>query len=230
MQLLAKGVWQLAGFPRHWFNVYLVEDVLIDAATRWAKRRILKQLANHSLRMVALTHCHPDHQGAARVVCEKFNVPLACHEADAPAVEGRVSMLPQNRVIRLGQWIWAGPPCLVKRLLRDGDDVAGFQVVHAPGHTPGHILFFRAADRVAIVGDLLFNVNFLTGRTGLGEPPAIFSADKAENRRSIQTLVDLKPNLVCFGHGPPLRNPELLEQFLARRAILPAPVLNPTCG
>jgi glyoxylase-like metal-dependent hydrolase (beta-lactamase superfamily II) len=230
MQLLAKGLWQLSGFPRHWFNVYLAEDVLIDAATRWAKRRILRQLAKHSVRMVALTHCHPDHQGAAKVVCDQFSVPLACHEADAAAVEGRGPMLPQNRIIRLGQRIWAGPPCLVGRLLRDGDDVAGFRVVHTPGHTPGHVLFFRPEDRVTIMGDLLFNVSFLTGRPGLREPPRVFSADKAENRRSIQTLVSLKPSLVCFGHGPPLRNPALIERFLARRVKLSEPVLHPACG
>ena len=55
MKLIAEGVWQLAGFPRDMFNVYLAGDVLIDAATRWAKRRILRQLQGRTVRMVALT-------------------------------------------------------------------------------------------------------------------------------------------------------------------------------
>jgi len=44
MQMIAEGVWQLRGFPRDMFNVYLVEDVLIDAGTRWARSRVLRQL------------------------------------------------------------------------------------------------------------------------------------------------------------------------------------------
>src|SRR5437660_117574 len=110
MQLRAEGVWQLSGFPEDWFNVYLLEDALIDTATRWAKHRILRQLRNRQVRMVALTHCHPDHQGAAKAICEHFDAPLACHEADVPAMEGRARMVPQNRVIRLGERFWAGPP------------------------------------------------------------------------------------------------------------------------
>jgi hydroxyacylglutathione hydrolase len=216
MEKIAKSAWQLSGFPANYFNVYLLEDVLIDAATRWGTRRILRQLHDQPPRLVALTHCHPDHQGAAKAVCEIFGVPLACHRADVPAAEGRMPMLPHNGVIRLGEWVWAGPACPVGHILENGDEVAGFRVVHAPGHTPVHCMFFRESDRLCIAGDVLANLNFLTGKPGLREPPAIFSVDVAQNRRSIQTLVDLKPRVVCFGHGPPLRNPELLEQFVAR--------------
>src|SRR5262249_12963344 len=80
MRLVADNVWQLSGFPEHYFNVYLAGDVLIDCATRWARRRIFRQLAGRSLSLVALTHVHPDHQGVARKVCETYGVPLACHE------------------------------------------------------------------------------------------------------------------------------------------------------
>jgi hydroxyacylglutathione hydrolase len=218
MQMLAQGVWQLTGFPRHWFNVYLLEDVLIDAATRWARRRILRQLEGHPVRLVALTHCHPDHQGAARAVCERFGVLLACHKEDVPAMEGRAPMTPSNRIIRLGQRVWGGPAHPVGMVLHEGDELAGFRVVHSPGHTPGHALFFRERDRVAIAGDVLANIHFLTGRVGLFEPPRVFTADREQNRQSIQLLIDLKPKLVCFGHGPPLRDPQLLTEFADRLA------------
>jgi glyoxylase-like metal-dependent hydrolase (beta-lactamase superfamily II) len=218
MEMLAEGIWQLTGSPRDWFNVYLVEDVLIDAATRWAGRRILRQLQGRSLRMVALTHCHPDHQGTARSVCEHFHVPLACHEGDVPAMEGRTRMQPHNRVIRLGERLWAGPPFPVQRVLRDGDEVAGFRVFHTPGHTPGHVVFFRERDRIALAGDLLANINFLTRKVRPQEPPRAFTENVEQNRHSIQLLIDLKPKMVCFGHGPPLRQPELLHQFADRLA------------
>jgi glyoxylase-like metal-dependent hydrolase (beta-lactamase superfamily II) len=216
MQPITKGVWLLSGFPRAGFNVYLVEDVLIDAATRWAQRRVLAQLRDRPVRLVALTHCHPDHQGTARAVCAHFGAPLACHEADVPAVEGTGAMLPNNWLVRLGVRVWAGPPHPVQRVLRAGDEVAGFRVIHTPGHTPGHILFFRDADRVAIAGDLLANVRFPTGLPGLQEPPSFFSADPVQNRRSIRILAALQPAVVCFGHGKPLRDLTLLEKFADR--------------
>jgi hydroxyacylglutathione hydrolase len=215
MRMIADGVWQLAGFPRDVLNVYLVGDVLIDSATRWDVPRVLRQLRGRSLRLVALTHCHPDHQGAARAVCARFGVPLACHESDAPAAEGRGPMLPDNWLIRLGTRLLAGPHCPVGRVLREGDEVSGFRVIHAPGHTPGHVVLFRESDRVAIAGDLMANTDFLTGRAGLREPPTFFCADPALNRRSIRALAALTPAVVCFGHGPPLRNPRTLARFAA---------------
>jgi glyoxylase-like metal-dependent hydrolase (beta-lactamase superfamily II) len=216
MRKITHGVWLLEGFPRNMFNVYMMEDVLIDGATRWGVGRILRQLRRRPPRLLALTHGHPDHQGVAKMICSHFRIPLACHEADVAAVEGRAPMVPDNWLVRLGVRLWAGPAHPVDRVLRDGDELAGFRVVHAPGHTPGHVIFFRDSDRVALAGDLLANMHFLTGKTGLGEPPSFFSADPAQNRRSIQTLIDLRPSLVCFGHGPPLRKVKLLEKYADR--------------
>jgi hydroxyacylglutathione hydrolase len=226
MRMLAKDVWQLTSFFRNCFNVYLIEDVLIDAATRWSARRIFRQLQGHPVRLLALTHCHPDHQGAAAAICDRLGISLACHEDDAPAMEGRAAMLPHNLAVRLGLSLWAGPPRHVDRFLRPGDSVGGFRVIHAPGHTPGHVILFRQADGVAIVGDVLANMSFVTGREMLREPPAIFCADVERNRRSVRLLADLKPKLVCFGHGPPLHHPELLEILISKQVQL-APEVTP---
>jgi hydroxyacylglutathione hydrolase len=216
MRMLADGLWRLSGWPGDVLNVYLAGDVLIDAATRWAAPRILRQLRRRQVRLVALTHCHPDHNGAARAVCESFGVPLACHEADVPTAEGRGPMLPDNWIVRLGTRLLAGPPCPVGRVLREGDEVGGFRVVHAPGHTPGHVVLFRESDRVAIAGDLLANTDFVTGAAGLREPPSFFSIDPALNRRSVRVLAELAPSLVCFGHGAPLRDRRVLQRFAER--------------
>jgi glyoxylase-like metal-dependent hydrolase (beta-lactamase superfamily II) len=218
MEKVAPGVWWLTGFPRGAINAYLVEDVLVDAGTRWATGRILRACRRRPPRQVVLTHCHPDHQGAAKAVCDQFGVGLACHEADVPAAEGRAAQVPENRWLRLGVRLWAGPPCPVTRVLRDGDEIAGFRVVHTPGHTPGHVVLFRDADRVAIAGDVVANINFLTWRPGLRQPPPFFSADPALNRTSIVRLAQLDPRLVCFGHGPPLRKPALLQRYARRFA------------
>ncbi len=216
MREVAAGVWLLRGFPRDLFNIYLMGDVLVDAGTRWARGRVLRQLRGRPPRLVALTHCHPDHQGVARLVCRQFKAPLACHALDVPATEGRVPMAPANGILRLGLRVWAGPPAPVARVLRDGDEVAGFRVVHTPGHTPGHIAFFREADRVAIAGDVLANIHFLTLRPGLREPPPLFSDNVEQNRDSIRKLAALRPSVVCFGHGPPLYGAGALDEFLER--------------
>lgn len=216
MQPIADEVWQLRGFPRNMFNVYLLGDTLVDTGTRWARRRIVRQLGDRPVRLVALTHCHPDHQGSAQSLCTRYGAPLACHEADVPAMEGRAPMVPQNGIVRLAQRVWAGPSHSVGRALQDGDEVSGFRVVHAPGHTPGHILFVRDRDRVVIAGDVLANIHFITREVGLREPPPAFSHDFVQNRDSMRRLLALRPSVVAFGHGPVLRDVGVLERFVER--------------
>ena len=76
MKQLADGVWQLSGFPPNAINVFVIEDVLIDASTRYATRRILRQVKGHRISAHALTHAHPDHQGASHNVCERLGDPV----------------------------------------------------------------------------------------------------------------------------------------------------------
>ena len=165
---------------------------------------------------MALTHCHPDHQGVAHYLCRTLGLELACHELDARAMEGTGPMLPTTFIVNvLGRAI-AGPPHKVGRVLREGDEIAGFRVVHAPGHTPGHVIYFRDSDRVAIAGDVLANMNFLTMEPGLRLPPSMFCVDPLQNFRSVEILANLRPSLVCFGHGPPLHKTDQLHWFVER--------------
>jgi glyoxylase-like metal-dependent hydrolase (beta-lactamase superfamily II) len=217
LKQLAPDVWQLRGF-RHAINVYMVGDVLIDAATRLARRRILGEIEDRPLSLVALTHVHPDHQGVAKTVCEARGVPLACHADDVDAMEGRAPVQQAHRSHPLNRLIaarWEGPPHPVGRVLEEGDQVAGFEVVHAPGHSPGQVVFFRRDDGVAICGDVVNNVDFLTGRVRVGEPPGLFTLDPEQNRRSIRKLAELEPSLICPGHGPPFSDLAGLRSLIA---------------
>jgi glyoxylase-like metal-dependent hydrolase (beta-lactamase superfamily II) len=219
---VAPNLWLLRGLPPNAINVYLAGDVLIDAATRLATHRILRQVSGRPLSLLCLTHAHPDHQGAVKAVCEARGLPLACHADDVDAMEGRRPLQEAhpdaiaNRVIHR---LWEGPPREVDRVLAEGDAVGEYEVVHAPGHARGAIVLFRPADRVAICGDVIRNLNYATGLPKLDEPPETFTADPAENRRSIRKLIELRPSLVCPGHGPPVTDLGKLERLAERLGV-----------
>ena len=216
MKRLAPGVWRLKELPGAWINVYLAEDVLIDAGRRWDRRRIFAELDGVEISLLALTHVHPDHQGVAKDVCEARGVPLACHADDVDAMEGRRSVGSGAALIpKIYDKIWTGPPHKVDRVLKEGDEVAGFRVVHAPGHAPGEVIFFRDSDRVAICGDVVRNMSFLTGLPGIRQPPDEMTYDPPENRRSIHKLATLEPSLILPGHGPAITDMAAFGRFVA---------------
>ncbi len=218
MKQLAEDVYLLKGWPPNAINVYLVGDVLIDAATRQAEKRIMRQIAGKTVNAHALTHVHPDHQGSSHAICEKLDIPLWCGQADIPAMEipGSVIARDAPRIVSsLQERFWIGPPHPVSRVLKEGDEVAGFAVLETPGHTPGHVSFWRERDRTLILGDVLTNMNAVTAIPGLHEPLAFATPDPVRNRESARRLAALKPTLACFGHGPPLRDPDKLASFVA---------------
>ncbi|MGO9914245.1 MAG: MBL fold metallo-hydrolase [Isosphaeraceae bacterium] len=219
MQQLAEDVQLLAGFPRYAINVYLLGDVLIDAGTCWSARSILRQIRGRKLTSHALTHAHPDHQGSSHAVCTAMGLPLWCGDADATAMENRGEIearMPSHWFNRTISPFFAGPPHPVSRRLKEGDAVGTFTVIETPGHTDGHISFWREADGILVVGDVLANLSLRTGRLGLREPPPFFSRDPAQNRRSARRLAALEPKLVCFGHGPPMRETGRFVDFIER--------------
>jgi glyoxylase-like metal-dependent hydrolase (beta-lactamase superfamily II) len=217
MKQLADGVWQLSGFPPNGINVYLVEDVLIDAATRHSTRRIVRQLKDHKLSAHALTHAHPDHQGASGAVCERYGVPFWVGENDADAAEDPTLIgqrQPDSPIAQFFVKTMTGPGHRVDRRLHEGDEVAGFSVIDVPGHSAGHVAFWRASDGVLILGDVLNNMDVLTAIPGLTEPKPYLTPDSAENRRSAKKLGPLEPKLVLFGHGAPLRDTKKFVDFV----------------
>jgi glyoxylase-like metal-dependent hydrolase (beta-lactamase superfamily II) len=222
MRQLANGVWQLGGFPPNLVNTYLLEDVLIDAGTRFDGSRILRQLEGRPVAAHALTHAHPDHQGSSHEVCSRLGIPFWVGERDAgvaedPRVmEGQLlrnpfsgTAIPSNPLLHLLVGLAAGRGHAVARRLRGGDQVAGFEVIDAPGHTAGQVVFWRQSDRVLIAGDVVWNIPRLM------EPLPFVSVDPSLNRAAARRLAELEPSLVCFGHGPPLRDTRKFVEFVA---------------
>jgi hydroxyacylglutathione hydrolase len=218
MRELADGLYMLRGFPPNAINVYVLDDVLIDAATRQGERRIMRQIRGRALSAHALTHAHPDHQGSSHAICERLQIPLWCGAGDVDAMQtpGAVANAnPPSWQTFVQRRYWTGPPHPVARALAEGDEVAGFTVLETPGHSPGHVAYWRESDRALVMGDVLTNVNVMSGRTGLHEPLRAFTPDPQLNRASARRLAALEPALVCFGHGPPLRNSGQLQEFVA---------------
>jgi glyoxylase-like metal-dependent hydrolase (beta-lactamase superfamily II) len=214
MKELAPGVWQ-HGF-RNLINVYFSDGILFDAATRHDGKRILKALSGHTVTAHAITHAHPDHQGATHQICTELGIPCWAPEGDADAIEDPSLISkrqPSHPLARLFDKVMTGPAHPVDRRLKDGDDVNGFRVIDAPGHSAGHVVYFRESDRVLILGDVLNNMDIITTIPGLTLPKNFVTPDPERNRQSARALADLEPSLVLFGHGAPLRDTAKFVSF-----------------
>lgn len=205
---MAPGVQQLLGRPPHLMNVYLVGDVLVDSGTPGARKRISRQLAGREPSANVVTHAHPDHFGSSHAVCEEFDIPLWAGEKDVEAIQTATPATATGRIPELLSRMKMPDPHPVSRALREGDDIAGFTVLDVPGHSPGHIALWRESDGVLLCGDVFFNI----GR--LSAPPDFLTWDPEQNRESMRRLAGLRPRLVLFGHGKPMRDPDRLKRLV----------------
>ena len=211
---VAEDVFHIPLTPRDGVNAYLLGDVVVDAGTKVTAKRLIRALHGHALGAHALTHAHPDHAGASKRLVEAYDVPVWVGEHDRDAVETGRPPTPETwakpAVSRVGHFA----PVSVSRSLREGDDLGhGFIVLETPGHSDGHVAFWRESDRTLVAGDVFLNLHVLTSAPGLHEPPRILTRDPRRNRDSARRLAALEPELALFGHGPPLRDPAALTAF-----------------
>ena len=136
---------------------------------------------------------------------------------DAPYLRsGKAPVPPGNRIASLFGPFAGSAKLEPARELREGDELGhGFVVLETPGHSPGHVSFWREADRTLICGDVFFNLNIVTFAYGLRQPPDLFTYDVPQNRDSERRLAELEPAVACFGHGPVLRDPAAIKAFVA---------------
>jgi len=218
MKQVADGVWHLnTFFFPNGVNAYLAGDVLIDAGTRRSGKGILKDLDGHTVTAHALTHAHPDHQGASHEVCTALDIPYWVPEGDVEPAENPHLIgerQPDHFLAQFFAKVFTGPPHKVDRVLREGDEVGGFRVISAPGHSAGHVVYWRESDGVLILGDVLNSMDVVTGIPGLRLPKDFLTPDPDENRRSAKKLAALEPKVVLFGHGAPVRDTKKFVDFL----------------
>jgi len=213
---IAEGVWVLrGGFPLKTMNVYFVQDgdgvLMFDAGIKAMTKSIATAAAGlGGLTRIVLGHAHEDHRGSAPYL----GVDVLCHQADRADAEGDggrhyMDLTKLNAVHRRTFPVllshWDGGPVQITGTVAEGDDVAGFEVMHLPGHAPGLIALWRESDRLALASDTFYTLDPLTGRKGHPRVPhPAFNQDTEQARASIRKLAALNPAAAWAGHADPL--------------------------
>jgi glyoxylase-like metal-dependent hydrolase (beta-lactamase superfamily II) len=222
---VADGVWLLRGDFRGAMNIYFIEDgdgvVQFDAGTRSMRKKAAEAARElGGLKRIVLGHAHADHRGTAPYL----GAPVFCHPDEVTDAEGDKAVTPYFNLSLLPvapvRWIyplllrwWDGGAVKVNGTVSEGDEVAGFKVLHFPGHAPGLIGLWRESDRVALVSDVVYLVDSARlkplphGEASVPHPA--FAWNHQEAKRSVRRLAELEPLVVATGHEEPLRGENL---------------------
>ena len=217
VEAVADGVWQLrGGMPGQIMNVYLIRDgngvLVFDGGIKSMTAAVRAAAAQFGgITRTVLGHGHHDHRG----VTAALRVPVFCHPAEVGLVEGDAGYC-EYQIDRLrgpARYLlprllkrWDGGPVAVAGTLDEGDEIAGFRVVHLPGHTRGSIALWRESDGVALTSDCYYSISVETGlKCAPAVPHSAFTVDIEMARRSIRKLASLNPSVTLAGHGDALR-------------------------
>jgi steroid delta-isomerase-like uncharacterized protein len=215
-QEVADGVWKLQGQPGR-CNVYFVRDgdgvLMFDAGARTMVNAVAAAAAQlGGLTRIVLGHGHTDHRGTA----PSFGVPVLCHPDEVVDAEGSGGFRYWDRELRHLQFplrqahkllhakAWDGGPVTISDTIGEGEDVAGFEVVHLPGHAPGMIALWRASDRVALSTDAFYTVDMWGRDSEPHLPMAGYNHDHEQARASLRKLAALEPAACHPGHANPI--------------------------
>lgn len=175
---------------------------------------------------IVMTHGHFDHVGVLKDLAEEWDAPIYVHPLERRYLDGSASYPPADPSVgggvmaRLSPLYPTKPVNVSSRLLMlpaDGSipPMAGWRWIHTPGHAPGHVSFWREADRSLIVGDAFVTTAqesayaVATQEPELHGPPMYLTVDWVAARDSVRALAALKPERVITGHGRPLQGTEL---------------------
>ena len=210
---------------------------LVDAGLSLGAAQILEVAAQRYGRearpaAIILTHGHFDHVGALEALCGVWDVPVYAHTLELPFLDGRSDYPPPDPTVGGGLMARMSPlfperginiADRLRPLPSNGDvpGMPGWRWIHTPGHSPGHVSLFRAADRTLIAGDAVTTTRqesvfaVVTQHQELNGPPAYFTIDWEQARQSASTIASLQPALLATGHGEPMRGGSVPEELAA---------------
>ncbi|MBS4178968.1 MBL fold metallo-hydrolase [Lederbergia citrea] len=211
--------------------------VLVDAGMPNSADKIITTIENRfgensRPKAILLTHGHFDHVGAIIDLVKHWGIPVYAHELELPFLTGKMSYPEADPTVEGGMVAKMSPMfpnepinlgSNVEKLPSDGSvpHLPEFRWIHTPGHSPGHVSFFREADRALIAGDAFVTVKqeylykVLTQEQEISGPPRYFTPDWAAAFESVKKLEALKPKTAITGHGLPMSG-ELLESSLKK--------------
>lgn len=181
---------------------------------------------------ILLTHGHFDHVGALEDLATEWDVPIFAHELERPYLDGSASYPPGDPSVGGGLmaasagWLPTRPVNVSEQLRSlppDGSvpDLPGWRWLHTPGHSPGHVSFWREADQTLIAGDAFVTTKAESAyATALQSaemhgPPRYFTIDWDQAASSVRKLAALRPDLAITGHGRAMQGPVMLNALTA---------------
>jgi glyoxylase-like metal-dependent hydrolase (beta-lactamase superfamily II) len=214
---VATAVYRVQGQPAR-CNVYFIVDgdgvIQFDAGARTMVRSVAAAgAALGGIKQVVLGHGHTDHRGTAPFL----GAPVYCHPDDVIDAEGSGGFRYWGEGLPKLKWherpvhllfhrrFWDGGPVKITGTVREGDEIAGFRVVHLPGHAPGQIALYRELDGVALTTDAFYVINDFGRDCPPRLPMEAYNYDTEQARESLGKLAALDPSMCLPGHGNVLR-------------------------
>lgn len=179
---------------------------------------------------ILLTHGHFDHIGCIKRLLEKWEVPVYAHEEEIPYLTGRRNYPKPDPTVDEGMVAKMSPA-----FPNEGIDISShirafpsegripglkdWEWIHTPGHTVGHVSFFRGRDKLLIAGDAFTTrkqesfLSVLTEKEKFKGPPAYLTEDWEKAKASVVKLKNLGPELVIPSHGAVIQGEELRKQL-----------------
>ncbi|MBC6612250.1 MBL fold metallo-hydrolase [Hymenobacter sp. BT507] len=243
LQAVAPGV---TGWRNIFVNLYYVWPqeqegmgaswVLVDAGLPASADYILEYAAelfgpDNPPQAIVLTHGHFDHVSALPNLLKAWpEVQVYAHRLELPYLTGRSAYPAPDPTVGGGgmatlSFLYPKKPLdlggRVEALPDDGTvpGLPGWQWFHTPGHTPGHVSFFRENDRALLAGDAFTTVKgesmlaTWTQKQEVHGPPAYFTPDWEASRLSVERLAKLEPEVAATGHGIAMVGDELRQQL-----------------